>query len=84
MSKEQPVSITMNDLAVAVRLIDTAVERGGFRGPEITTVGTVRERLVRFIEANQDRPEVPSSPAVNVPVSADVQDKPAKKGKGSV
>ena len=51
--EEQQASVTIADLAMAVRVIDLAVERGGFRGPETSTVGTVRDRLARFVEVQQ-------------------------------
>lgn len=77
MSTPDPVTITVNDLSVAVKVIDLAVERGGFRGSEISTVGVLRDRLVRFIEANNQSPaEAPDAPA---PAAKDA--KPSKSSK---
>jgi len=48
--EEQDASISLNDLALAVRIIDLSVERGGIKGNEATTVGSVRDRLAKFVE----------------------------------
>jgi hypothetical protein len=67
--QEQP-QVTIADLAMAVRVIDLAVERGGFRGPETSTVGTVRDRLARFVEAQQAAQQAQMDP--NAPKDAPV------------
>jgi hypothetical protein len=46
------VGVTMNDIALAVRIIDLAAERGAFKGVDMTTVGTCRDRLAAFVTAN--------------------------------
>ena len=46
-------SVTLQDLAMAVRIIDLAVERGGFKGNEASTVGMCRDRLANFVSASQ-------------------------------
>ena len=50
--------ITLNDIANVVRIIDVASQRGAFRGPELSQVGTVHDRLMKFLEANQPKPPV--------------------------
>lgn len=60
-------SVTIADLAMAVRVIDLAVERGGFRGNEASTVGTVRDRLARFVDAQQ--PPAPAEGAEEAPAA---------------
>ena len=68
--QEQP-QVTIADLAMAVRVIDLAVERGGFRGPETSTVGAVRDRLARFVDAQQAAQQDPNAPKdAPVPPSA--------------
>jgi hypothetical protein len=44
----KPISIT--DLAVIKKLIETACDRGAFRAAEMTTVGTVYDRLAIFLD----------------------------------
>ena len=49
----EQAGITLNDIANVVRIIDVASQRGAFRGPELSQVGTVHDRLMKFLEANQ-------------------------------
>ena len=51
----EQVGITLNDIANVVRIIDVASQRGAFRGPELSQVGTVHDRLCKFLEANQPK-----------------------------
>ena len=53
--------ITLNDIANVVRIIDVASQRGAFRGPELSQVGTVHDRLMKFLEANQPKQPVEDS-----------------------
>ena len=53
----EQVGITLNDIANVVRIIDVASQRGAFRGPELSQVGTVHDRLMKFLEANQPKQE---------------------------
>jgi hypothetical protein len=54
-------NLSVNDLAVAVKIIDLASERGLFKGVDLKTVGEVRERFVDFIKATEGEgaPETP-------------------------
>ena len=42
----------MNDIALAVRIIDLAAERGAFKGVDMSAVGACRDRLAAFVTAN--------------------------------
>lgn len=52
MSEEatQPESISLNDLQLCLQIVDLASERGAFKGPELTQVGAVRDKLAVFLE----------------------------------
>lgn len=43
--------ITLVDLQNVLRIIDVAAERGAFKGGELTSVGSVRDKLAAFLEA---------------------------------
>ena len=45
--------LTVQDLAIAVNLIDACVERGAFKGNEIYNVGQLREKLASIVVAAQ-------------------------------
>lgn len=47
---EEPVRITVGDIAGGLQLIDASIERGAFKGEEATTVGKVRDVFGAFID----------------------------------
>lgn len=49
----EEINLTIQDIANAVAIIDTCVKRGAFEGSEITSVGSVRDKFVLFIEKNK-------------------------------
>ena len=46
-------SLGIADLAAMVQVIDIVSERGAFKGPELESVGILRGRIARFIDANK-------------------------------
>ncbi len=58
--------ININDLENVVRIIDAAAERGAFKGSELTSVGTVRDKVAAFLAAipsNEDAAETAETTA---------------------
>ena len=47
--KQEPVTLTLEDLSAVVNIIDVATQRGAFRPKEFTAVGTVYEKIVNFL-----------------------------------
>lgn len=45
------VTITLTDIDNMVKVIDTVTARGAFRGEEMSSVGTLRDRFVAFLKA---------------------------------
>lgn len=45
----QPESISINDLASLLQIVDLASSRGAFRGGELTQVGTLFDKLNTFL-----------------------------------
>jgi hypothetical protein len=62
--------INLGDFSVMVSIIDTVSKRGGFEGPELQDVGTLRTRLVTFIDYHQPRDEA-GNPADGPQVAGD-------------
>jgi len=58
---EEPVQLGLQDIATMVQIIDLCSKRGGFEGPELEAVGSLRNRVVKFLEAaapkGEDQPE---------------------------
>ena len=49
--------LSLQDIATAVQIIDICSRRGGFEGQELERVGALRNRLVAFLQANQQAGE---------------------------
>ena len=63
-TQEAP-QLSLQDIATSVQVIDICSRRGGFEGQELETVGSLRTRLVAFLEAN--RPKGEDTPSGEVP-----------------
>lgn len=48
---EEPVQLSLQDMATMVQIIDLCSERGAFKGTELEPVGVVRGRIARFLNA---------------------------------
>ncbi|AUZ95031.1 hypothetical protein FDI40_gp251 [Agrobacterium phage Atu_ph07] len=46
--------ITLTDLTSIVVIIDTAAQRGAFKGEELSSVGSIRDKFASFVKAAQD------------------------------
>ena len=57
-------SLGLGDLAAMVQVIDVVCERGAFKGPELESVGMLRGRIAKFIDAN--KPAAQEAPAEEV------------------
>ena len=55
---ESKVTISLNDVVGVVSLIDIVSSRGAFKGQELTTVGSLRDKLALFVEQNKPKEEV--------------------------
>ena len=50
---QQPVELTIQDLAVLRSVIDVASQRGAFKADEMETVGKTFNKLNKFLESVQ-------------------------------
>jgi hypothetical protein len=55
----QAPGLSLNDIAVAVSVIDAATSRGAIRGDELSPVGALRDRFVAFLKAAQEAQGAP-------------------------
>ena len=55
--QEQAPTLSLNDIANVVQVIDMVSTRGAIRGEELAPVGILRERLVAFLKASQPAQE---------------------------
>ena len=69
----QAQGLSLQDIATAVQIIDICSRSGGFEGPELASVGGLRERFVSFVQANAPKDE--PAPEGSVPeTDADSED----------
>ena len=59
----QAPTITVTDIAAMLRIIDTAAERGAFRGEELTAVGSVRDKAASFVNYIREQAEAAQAAA---------------------
>lgn len=62
-----PIQLSLADLQAIVRVVDVAAERGAFKGPELTAVGTVRDKIANFITSStaSDKTEAETQPTTD-------------------
>ena len=69
---EQP-SISVVDLQNLLIIVDLATQRGAFRGPELSQIGTLFDKVNQFVQAasppQQDNAESPAQQAAPQPVA---------------
>lgn len=57
----QAPQLSLQDVAATVQVIDIACQRGAIRGPEMSGVGQLRDKIVAFLESQgQQDPGVPA------------------------
>jgi len=58
----EPVQLSLGDIQTFVSIIDICSKRGAFEGAELESIGALRGKVVKFLEASQpaaeDAPEV--------------------------
>ena len=79
--KQEPVQISLQDIATVVQMIDVVSRRGAFEGNELAGVGILRNKLDVFLRQNapegeQPQGEMPEAPAA-VPSDAPLASKVA-------
>jgi hypothetical protein len=52
MTTDQNTGLTLSDFAAVINIIDVCTERGAFKGNELLTIGTIRERFAAFVKTN--------------------------------
>ena len=68
--QQQPVGVSLNDIALAVRIIDLAAERGAFKGVDMSAVGTCRDRLAAFVTSNAPKSDDETAPEADAEAAA--------------
>jgi hypothetical protein len=66
-----PPEINLGDFAVMIAIVDTVAKRGGFEGPELQDVGTLRSRLQTFVDFHKPQDDAGEPPVAPVTQSTD-------------
>ena len=66
-AETEQVQLSLQDIATMVQIIDICSKRGGFEGPELESVGGLRNRVVTFLNAASKGAE--NTPEGEVPVT---------------
>jgi hypothetical protein len=74
--QQEPVQISLQDIATVVQMIDVVSRRGAYEGTEMAGIGMLRNKLEMFLRQNAPQGEVPEGemPA-DVPADAPLADK---------
>jgi len=63
------MELSVQDISNALQIIDECARRGAFQGPELQSVGVVRDKFAAFVDAHQpaeeedvEAPEPPEIP----------------------
>lgn len=92
-SSDSDSGVTIQDLAACMNIIDVCSRRGAFQGVELESVGLLRKKLAKILEAHAPPPEseesTPASSTTVPPASSTdtdppetPRDAPRKRGKG--
>lgn len=61
-TQDQGPGLSLNDIAAAVQIIDVATGRGAIRGDELSSVGTVRDRFMAFLNHAKEQGQIDRVP----------------------
>ena len=61
MSEQPDVGLSVDDLMNALRVINTATERGAFKANELSLVGQVYDKFATFVKAAQEEAKTQQS-----------------------
>jgi len=72
-TEEQPAGaqLSLQDISTMVQVIDLCSKRGGFEGPELEAVGSLRSRIVAFLEEASKGQETPEGAVPEVAATED-------------
>lgn len=74
-------NISLNDVANVVNIIDYAFSKGIFVGPDVVSVGEIRNRFANIVEEAKQKQETATSEPVTTANQQPASKKPALKSK---
>ena len=66
MTQGETPTITVQDLATVLQIIDVVTRRGGFQGNELAGVGSLRNKIEAFVQSKMPEQQQPTDSDVDV------------------
>ena len=60
-----PPSVTINDIAFLVQIVEIVAQRGAFKADELSSVGAVYDKVKAFLVANTPQQPTPQPEGTN-------------------
>ena len=75
--QQEPVQLSLQDIATMVQFVDVASRRGAVAGNEMAVIGMLRNKMEVFLQQNMPQDGAPNGqmPAPDVPADAPLADK---------
>lgn len=70
--EQEAPQLSLQDIATMVQIIDIVSRRGGFEGQELEAVGSLRNRVVAFLNAAAPKGEAPEGAVPEAPAGDDL------------
>ena len=70
--EQEAPQLGLQDIATMVQIIDIVSRRGGFEGQELEAVGSLRNRVVAFLNAAAPKGEAPEGAVPETPAGDDL------------
>lgn len=70
--EQEAPQLSLQDIATMVQIIDIVSRRGGFEGQELEAVGSLRNRVVVFLNAAAPKGEAPAGAVPEAPAGDDL------------
>lgn len=70
--EQEAPQLGLQDIATMVQIIDIVSRRGGFEGQELEAVGSLRNRVVAFLNAAAPKGEAPEGAVPEAPAGDDL------------
>ena len=67
----QAPEVNVGDLSAVLRVIDVCTERGSFKGPELSSVGLIRDKVAAFVDFHTPKTEEKEDAAAETTTGAE-------------
>ena len=76
MQQQEPVQLSLQDIATVIQMIDVTSRRGAFEGREMAGIGMLRNKLEVFLQQNAPKEGAPQGMMPTAPQMMDPDNPP--------